>query len=91
VTVEKALHELLLAPRRAVVCLVRCYQATLSRIVGQQCRFIPTCSEYFIQAVEAYGVLRGGLKGLWRIVRCNPLSKGGYDPPCGTVGGESSD
>jgi len=87
-TADKNPHPLLSVPRRAVICLVRCYQATLSRIVGQQCRFVPTCSEYFIQAVEAYGLFRGGLKGLWRILRCNPWSKGGYDPPCGTAEGQ---
>ena len=79
-TVDRAPRNLLTAPRKAVICLVRCYQATLSGLVGRQCRFTPTCSEYFIEAVEAYGVFRGGLKGLWRIVRCNPWGESGYDP-----------
>ena len=78
--VDRTLRNLLTAPRRAVICLVRCYQATLSGLVGRQCRFTPTCSEYFVEAVEAYGVFRGGLKGLWRIVRCNPWGPSGYDP-----------
>ena len=59
---------------------VRVYQATLSRWLGGQCRFVPTCSNYFIEAVEKHGVLRGGLMGAWRVLRCNPLGKGGYDP-----------
>lgn len=44
------------------------------------CRFSPTCSQYAIEAISRYGALRGGLKAVRRIVRCNPLSKGGYDP-----------
>ncbi|HOD01244.1 MAG TPA: membrane protein insertion efficiency factor YidD [bacterium] len=44
------------------------------------CRYTPTCSEYTYQAIEKYGVLKGGLMGFWRILRCNPFSKGGYDP-----------
>lgn len=80
--VDRALRNLTTAPRKAVICLVRCYQATLSSLVGRQCRFTPTCSQYFIEAVETYGVFRGGLKGLWRIARCNPWGKSGYDPVC---------
>ncbi|MBU6389879.1 membrane protein insertion efficiency factor YidD [Patescibacteria group bacterium] len=44
------------------------------------CRYTPTCSEYGYQAIEKYGVVRGGLLAAWRVLRCNPLSKGGYDP-----------
>lgn len=44
------------------------------------CRYQPTCSQYTIGAIERYGLVKGGLKGLWRIVRCNPWSKGGDDP-----------
>lgn len=68
-------------PARTVIAFVRLYQLTLSPIFGRQCRFQPTCSHYMIGAVEKYGVLRGVPKGLWRIVRCNPFCKGGYDPP----------
>jgi putative membrane protein insertion efficiency factor len=64
-----------------IVLCVRLYQLTLSPIVGRQCRFQPTCSNYMIGAVEKHGALRGGLKGLWRIVRCNPFCRGGWDPP----------
>ena len=63
-----------------LIALVRLYQLTLSRFLGGQCRFVPTCSEYFIDAVRARGPLVGSLKGLRRILRCNPFSKGGYDP-----------
>jgi len=67
-------------PVRLLVMLVRIYQATLSPIVGGQCRYTPTCSEYFIEAVVRRGAVRGSLMGLWRILRCNPFSSGGYDP-----------
>ena len=63
-----------------LIWLVRLYQATLSSWIGQQCRFAPTCSEYFIEAVRLRGPLRGTLLGLWRICRCNPFGKSGYDP-----------
>ncbi|MEN6665658.1 MAG: membrane protein insertion efficiency factor YidD [Phycisphaerae bacterium] len=63
-----------------LVAAVRLYQVTLSPIVGRTCRFTPTCSNYFIEAVRTKGALRGTAKGLWRIVRCNPLCRGGYDP-----------
>jgi putative membrane protein insertion efficiency factor len=88
-TVDRALQKLITAQRKAVICLVRCYQTTLSGLVGRQCRFTPTCSEYFIEAVETQGVFRGGLKGLWRIVRCNPWGKSGYDPVNKPNGGAS--
>jgi len=68
-------------PVIVIVLGVRLYQLTLSPIVGRQCRFQPTCSNYMILAVEKYGAVRGTLKGLWRIVRCNPFCRGGWDPP----------
>jgi putative membrane protein insertion efficiency factor len=68
-------------PARALILLVRSYQWTLSPIVGRQCRFQPTCSNYFIGAVQKYGALRGSFKGIGRILRCHPFHPGGYDPP----------
>jgi uncharacterized protein len=68
-------------PAWTVIGLVRVYQWTLSPIFGRQCRFEPTCSHYMIGAVEKYGVVRGVLKGIWRILRCNPFCRGGHDPP----------
>jgi len=47
---------------------------------GATCRFRPTCSDYSLQAIEKYGVIKGGLKSLWRVLRCNPFGRGGYDP-----------
>lgn len=68
-------------PARGVIALVRGYQKFLSPIFGGQCRFHPSCSQYFILAVEKYGVISGSLRGLWRILKCQPFHPGGYDPP----------
>jgi putative membrane protein insertion efficiency factor len=68
-------------PAIVLIAGVRLYQLTLSPIVGRQCRFRPTCSNYMIEAIEKYGALRGCAKGIWRILRCNPFARGGYDPP----------
>lgn len=65
---------------RALIALVRLYQLTLSPYLGRHCRFVPTCSQYFIDAVRRHGALVGSLRGLWRILRCHPFAKGGYDP-----------
>jgi hypothetical protein len=67
-------------PADMLVFVVRLYQASLSGLIGRQCKFVPTCSEYFIQAVRRHGALRGGAMGLWRICRCHPFSRGGFDP-----------
>ena len=75
------MRTLLRLPSLAVIGLVRLYQMTLSPIIGRQCRFRPTCSQYMIEAVEKYGAVKGTSKGLWRILRCNPFCRGGYDPP----------
>jgi uncharacterized protein len=64
-----------------LISCVRLYQLLLSPIFGRQCRFQPTCSHYYIGAVRKYGPIRGSLKGLWRICRCNPFCQGGDDPP----------
>jgi putative membrane protein insertion efficiency factor len=68
-------------PALTIIALVRVYQFTLSPIFGRYCRFQPTCSNYMIQAVEKYGALRGAAMGIWRILRCHPFCRGGYDPP----------
>lgn len=60
--------------------LIRLYQKTVSRALPPSCRFVPSCSEYTYQAIEKYGVIKGGWLGLKRIVRCHPLNPGGYDP-----------
>ena len=77
-TLLKAIYHL---PSWVLIGIVRAYQMTLSPIFGRQCRFHPSCSAYFIEAVQKYGALRGAFRGLWRICRCNPWNPGGYDPP----------
>lgn len=62
------------------VALIRVYQYTLSPLIGRQCRFWPTCSNYGLEAYRRHGPWRGTVLTLRRIARCNPLSKGGYDP-----------
>ncbi len=64
-----------------LITAVRCYQAVLGPLLGGSCRFSPTCSQYFILAVEKHGPLRGGWKGVRRILRCHPFGSGGHDPP----------
>jgi putative membrane protein insertion efficiency factor len=68
-------------PARLLIGLVRLYQIFLSPIFGRQCRFQPTCSNYFIEAVKKYGAVRGSFRGVCRICRCHPWHAGGYDPP----------
>ena len=72
---------LIRVPGLLLIGLVRFYQYFISPMFGPRCRFQPTCSQYFIEAVQKYGVLRGSMKGTWRILRCHPWCKGGYDPP----------
>ena len=67
--------------RRLAVALIRWYQRAISPGRPPSCRYLPTCSDYGAQAVAHYGLLRGGAKTAWRILRCNPVSPGGYDPP----------
>ena len=61
--------------------LIKFYRKYLSGLkAAPTCKFIPTCSEYGIEAIEKYGALKGGVLTVWRILLCNPFSKGGYDP-----------
>jgi len=63
------------------VFLVKCYQKYISPLKKPCCRFYPSCSEYAILAVKKYGFLKGFIKAVWRILRCNPFCKGGIDYP----------
>lgn len=66
--------------KRFFVALIRGYQKYISPLIPPSCRFQPTCSQYAIEAIQKYGVLKGGCMAFWRILRCNPFGKGGYDP-----------
>ena len=69
--------------KKFLIKLITIYQNHISKWLTSKninCKFYPTCSEYTKQAIEKYGAGRGLLKGLYRILRCNPFSKGGYDP-----------
>ena len=56
------------------------YMTKISPMYPPRCKYIPTCSQYAVEAIEKYGVIKGGLMSTWRILRCNPFSKGGFDP-----------
>ena len=66
--------------RRIAVLPIRAYQLLLSPMVGQRCKYYPSCSEYAAQAIQRYGILRGLVLAGWRLLRCNPWSRGGFDP-----------
>ena len=66
--------------QRVVLQLLRGYKWALSPLFPPACRYVPTCSEYAMEAIERFGVLRGGLLAFCRLLRCHPLVKGGYDP-----------
>ncbi|ADO45751.1 protein of unknown function DUF37 [Hydrogenobacter thermophilus TK-6] len=67
--------------RKICVMIIRLWQRLVSPLYPPSCRYYPTCSEYAILSIEKYGVVKGGLKALWRVLRCHPLSKGGVDYP----------
>ena len=62
------------------IFLIKVYQQTLSRVLPPSCRFYPSCSEYGVQALQKYGVFKGGWLTVKRIARCHPFNPGGYDP-----------
>lgn len=69
--------------KKMLIKLIEGYQKHISSYLESKnihCKYYPTCSEYTKQAIQKYGTWKGSLKGIWRILRCNPFSKGGYDP-----------
>ena len=67
--------------KHVLIWLIRFYQKYLSGLKTQwHCIYIPTCSQYGIEAIQKYGAVKGGALTIWRILRCNPFAKGGYDP-----------
>jgi putative membrane protein insertion efficiency factor len=65
---------------RMAAGLIRLYQRVISPALPRRCKYHPTCSDYALQAVQRYGILRGAVLAGWRLLRCNPFSHGGYDP-----------
>ena len=68
------------ALRAAVTAPIRLYQKTMSPLTGSRCKYHPSCSEYSVQAITKFGILRGLVLAGWRLLRCNPWSRGGFDP-----------
>ena len=66
--------------KNLLLILLRGYKWAISPLFLPACRYVPTCSEYAMEAVERYGVVRGSAKAIWRLLRCHPLAKGGVDP-----------
>lgn len=67
-------------PAKLLILLIRVYQVTLSPFIGRQCRYVPTCSNYGIEAIKKYGAIKGGWLTFKRILSCNPWGGSGYDP-----------
>ncbi len=68
-------------PRLIALSLIRLYQMTVSRLLpSDTCRFYPTCSHYAYQAIYKYGFIKGSALAAWRVLRCNPFNRGGFDP-----------
>lgn len=66
--------------KNILIIVIKFYQKYISTMFGRRCKFYPTCSEYTKQAIIKYGSIKGTILGIKRIIRCNPFSKGGYDP-----------
>ena len=66
--------------KKFLLISIKFYQKYISGLKYTKCPYFPSCSQYGYEAIEKYGVIKGGLLALWRILRCNPFSKGGYDP-----------
>jgi len=66
--------------KRMLLVLIRGYQYAISPLLGRNCRYLPTCSEYTAEAVTKYGAIKGGWLGVKRVCRCHPWHPGGYDP-----------
>ena len=66
--------------KKILIAGIRFYQKYISPMKGTKCPYFPTCSQYGLEAIQKHGALKGGLLTIWRILRCNPFSKGGVDP-----------
>ena len=66
--------------KKILICFIKLYRKYISPLKRSKCPYIPTCSQYGMESIEKYGAFKGTILACWRILRCNPFSKGGYDP-----------
>jgi len=66
--------------KKILIIIIKFYRKYISPMKSTKCPYIPTCSEYGLEAIRVHGAFKGSLLAIWRILRCNPFSKGGYDP-----------
>ena len=66
--------------KHVLIFFIRLYQKCISPLIGPHCRFTPTCSHYAVEALQKHGALKGSILATWRVLRCNPFGKAGYDP-----------
>ena len=62
------------------ICIIKCYQYFISPFLGNRCRYLPTCSEYYIESLKTHGLIKGSVMGIKRIFSCHPWGGSGYDP-----------
>ena len=67
--------------RRLLTAPIRFYSRVISPLLPARCKYHPSCSAYAVQSIDSFGILRGSVLAAWRLLRCNPFSHGGYDPP----------
>jgi len=66
--------------KKVLLALIKFYRSAISPHTAPSCKYTPTCSQYGLEAIERFGALKGSALTIWRILRCNPFSRGGYDP-----------
>lgn len=66
--------------KKLLLALIKFYRSAISPHTAPSCKYTPTCSQYGLESIERFGALKGSALTIWRILRCNPFSKGGYDP-----------
>lgn len=76
---KKILNIIILIPRHLEIFLIKVYQKFISNQFGRKCKYYPSCSNYTMQAVDKYGIIKGNILGIIRILKCNPFSHGGVD------------
>ena len=78
---KNIINEISCIAKEAIVLVIRLYQSSVGQFLGGQCRFVPSCSQYAIEAVRQFGAAKGSLLAVKRILRCHPFGSSGFDPP----------